>query len=271
MLNLDQLQSQHLLNIEPEPSDWFFCFKQQQIYLTSAGRIPSMQEFMDVIKTPLPLYGFASHQGQRCVLVDADVELPSDSTWQLYPAKRSDQQLATSWYQLVSYANHIKYWRQTHRYCGCCGHALQDKAKERVRECLHCGFVVYPRISPCVMVLVTRGDELLLARSPHFAPEIYSALAGFVEPGETLEHAAHREVREEVGIEIADLTYRFSQPWPFPDSLMMAFTATYQAGELQPDPKEIEAANWFNIKALPTLPSQQSVAYELISRYVNSH
>jgi NAD+ diphosphatase len=135
-------------------------------------------------------------------------------------------------------------------------------------QCPSCGLLTYPRISPAVMVLIRRGDELLLARSPHFRSGMYSALAGFVEAGETVEHAAVREVREEVGVEIANLRYFQSQPWPFPDSLMLAFFADYAGGEITPDPSEIEAAGWFAIDELPTLPDPVSIARRLIDAAV---
>ena len=135
-------------------------------------------------------------------------------------------------------------------------------------QCPSCGLLTYPRISPAVMVLIRRGDELLLARSPHFRSGMYSALAGFVEAGETVEHAAVREVREEVGIEIANLRYFRSQPWPFPDSLMLAFFADYAGGEITPDPAEIAEAGWFPIDALPTLPDPVSIARRLIDAAV---
>jgi NAD+ diphosphatase len=114
------------------------------------------------------------------------------------------------------------------------------------------------------MVLISRGDELLLARSPHFKPGVFSALAGFVEAGETLEQCAVREVREEVGIEITNLRYFGSQSWPFPDSLMVAFFADYADGTIEPDPSEIEAAGWFLRSALPDLPEPVSLARQMI-------
>ena len=131
-------------------------------------------------------------------------------------------------------------------------------------SCAGCDLVVYPRISPAIMVLISRGDELLLARSHRFKPGVFSALAGFVEAGETLEQCAVREVREEVGIEITNLRYFGSQPWPFPDSLMVAFFADYAGGTIQPDPLEIEAAGWFLRDALPILPEPVSIARQLI-------
>ncbi len=167
-------------------------------------------------------------------------------------------------FALAGRASQLMDWRRNHRFCGRCGTPTEMKSDEFAMICPACGLLAYPRISPAVMVLVSRGDDLLLARSPHFRPGIFSALAGFVEAGETIEHCAVREVREEVGIEIANLRYFRSQPWPFPDSLMIAFFADYAGGEITPDPKEIEAADWFPRSALPPLPDQASIARHLI-------
>ena len=156
-------------------------------------------------------------------------------------------------------------WDRTHQFCGRCGTPTQVKNSERARECPGCKQVHYPRIAPAIMALVRRGHELLLARSPHFAPGMYSALAGFVEPGETLEQTLVREVREEVGIEVANVRYFASQPWPFPHSLMIAFNADYAGGEITPEPGEIEAADWFTLDRLPqALPSKISISRRLI-------
>lgn len=167
-------------------------------------------------------------------------------------------------FALAGRASLLMDWRRNHRFCGRCGTPTAMKSDEFAMACPSCGLLAYPRISPAVMVLVRRGNELLLARSPHFRPGVFSALAGFVEAGETIEHCAAREVREEVGVEIANLRYFRSQPWPFPDSLMIAFFADYAGGEITPDPKEIEAAGWFPIDALPPLPDQASIARHLI-------
>lgn len=155
-------------------------------------------------------------------------------------------------------------WQKHHRYCGQCGTPTEQLAGEHAMRCPGCGLLVYPRISPAVMVLVRDGERLLLARSPRFKPGVYSALAGFVEPGETLAQCAAREVREEVGVEIANLRYFDSQPWPFPNSLMVAFFADYAGGEIRPDPSEIEAADWFLPDALPLLPDAISISRRLI-------
>ncbi|MDO9023806.1 NAD(+) diphosphatase [Zwartia sp.] len=155
-------------------------------------------------------------------------------------------------------------WEKNHRFCGHCGTPTIMKKTELALECPACRLTAYPRISPAVMVLIERGDELMLARSPHFRPGVFSALAGFVEPGETLEQCAVREVREEVGLEITNLRYYTSQSWPFPNSLMIAFFADYAGGDITPDPTEIEAAGWFERSALPPLPDHVSIARQLI-------
>ena len=160
-------------------------------------------------------------------------------------------------------------WDRSHRYCGRCGTPTREREGERAKLCPACGHVAYPRISPAMMVLVTRGTEVLLARARRFPKPMYSALAGFVEPGETIEDCIHREVREEVGIEVTGLDYFASQSWAFPHSLMIAYTARYASGELAPDGDEIADARWFPSDGLPPeLPSTVSIARRLIDATV---
>ena len=155
-------------------------------------------------------------------------------------------------------------WDRTHRFCGRCGTPTHDKAGERAKECPACGYVAYPRVSPAMMALVTRGREILLARAHRFPPAMYSALAGFVEPGETIEDCVRREVKEEVGVDVGALTYFASQSWAFPHSLMIAYTAEYAGGELVPDGTEIADVRWFAADALPQMPPSLSIARRLI-------
>jgi len=165
---------------------------------------------------------------------------------------------------LAARAFQVVDWDRTHRYCGRCGTPTRDRAAERAKECPACGLVAYPRVSPAMMALVTRGHDLLLARAHRFAPGMYSALAGFVEPGETIEDCVRREVREEVGVEVGQITYFASQPWAFPHSLMIAYTAEYAGGDLKVDDAEIAEAGWFPADALPHLPPSVSIARRLI-------
>ena len=155
-------------------------------------------------------------------------------------------------------------WDRTHRFCGRCATPTRDKAGERAKECPACGYVAYPRVSPAMMALVTRDRDLLLARAHRFPAGMFSALAGFVEPGETIEDCIVREVREEVGLEVGRLSYFGSQSWSFPHSLMIAFTAEYAGGEIRCEDAEIAEARWFPADALPPLPTSLSIARRLI-------
>lgn len=170
---------------------------------------------------------------------------------------------------LASRALQLAEWTRTNRHCGVCGTAMQRQAGERAMQCPSCGFTAYPRIAPAMMVLVRRDDRILLARAPHFANNMYSALAGFVEAGESLEECVHREVREEVGIEVDNLRYFRSQSWPFPHSLMLAFVADWASGELVPNPAELVDARWFGLHDLPHMPGRFSISRALIEHVLD--
>ena len=154
------------------------------------------------------------------------------------------------------------------RFCGRCGNTTRPSATERAKQCSSCGLVTYPRLSPAVIVLVRNADRILLARSPRFAPGMYSVIAGFVEPGENLEHAVEREVREETGIAVENIRYFGSEPWPFPDSLMVGFTADYAGGEIVIDTNEIESAFWAGRDHLPRIPEKLSISRALIDWWI---
>lgn len=158
-------------------------------------------------------------------------------------------------------------WERDHRFCGRCGGLMTPAVSERAMACAACQTTLYPRIAPCVIVLVTRGEEILLARSPRFPRPMYSTLAGFIEPGESAEETLRREVREEVGIEVGELRYFASQPWPFPNQLMLGFFADYAAGEISPDRNEIAEANWYHPADLPPVPPPASIAGRLIRQH----
>jgi NAD+ diphosphatase len=155
-------------------------------------------------------------------------------------------------------------WDATHAFCGRCGIANERSPVELVRICAACGLTTYPRISPAVIMAVRRGDEVLLARRAGGATRFWSVLAGFVEPGETLEQAVEREVAEEVGLVVEEVEYVGSQPWPFPSQLMIGFRARYAGGELRLDETELAEAGWFRPDALPEIPPPFTIANRLI-------
>lgn len=163
----------------------------------------------------------------------------------------------------------IDYDRAT-RFCGRCGTATEPAGTERAKVCPSCHRIIYPRLSPAIIVLVRKNDSILLVRGKGAAPGRYSLVAGFIEPGETIEDAVRREVREETGIAIKNIRYRASEPWPFPDSLMLGFVADYDGGEAAPDDVEIESAAWFDRDHLPDLPPKLSLTRALIDDWTAS-
>jgi NAD+ diphosphatase len=173
-----------------------------------------------------------------------------------------------SWQQAISRARQVNLFEHEHRFCGSCAAPLQTNRHDSGKHCPSCSALYYPRLSPAMMVTIVRGREILLAHAPHFLDGVYSALAGFVEPGETLEQCVHREVREEVSLEVKNLRYASSQSWPFPHSLMLAFVADYESGDIVPQEGEIADAQWFDIDHLPLLPSSASIAWWLIQHTV---
>jgi NAD+ diphosphatase len=160
-------------------------------------------------------------------------------------------------------------WSRNHRYCGRCGGETVESEGERARRCPRCGLMAFPRLAPAVITLVEREDgRALLARNAAWQNGMYSCVAGFVEPGETVESAVRREVAEEVGLEIGEVRYRRSQPWPFPHSLMLGFNASYTGGEITCDGFEIADARWFSPDDLPGVPGPISIARWLIDDWI---
>ncbi|MBW2659862.1 MAG: NAD(+) diphosphatase [Deltaproteobacteria bacterium] len=173
-------------------------------------------------------------------------------------------------FALAGRAIQIIHWNRDHLFCGRCGSKMRVREKELAKICPSCSFTSFPRLSPAVIMSVIRENEILLARSPRFPPGMYSTLAGFVEPGETLEETVAREVQEEVGIEVSSISYLGSQPWPFPHSLMVGFSTRHAHGEIRIDNDEIEDAQWFTVNNLPLLPTRISIARHLIELFIDS-
>jgi NAD+ diphosphatase len=175
-------------------------------------------------------------------------------------------------FNLAGRAVQIVTWDRTNQYCGQCGAPTEALTEERARRCQSCGLTSYPRISPAIIIAIVRrdehGDRILLARNHRFPPGRYSVVAGFVEPGESLEACAHREVLEEVGIRIKNVRYFGSQPWPFPNSLMVGFTAEHEGGEIRLEESELADARWFAADELPNLPPRMTIARKLIDWFV---
>lgn len=249
-----------------EPALWFAFRKAEILVVNGAGR-PDLPCCLD-----LGEHGFAPrrHQylglyaGRHCYAVEISESAALPEGWAALGLRDLFGMVETTLAALSGRAWQILEWDRNHRYCSRCGTPMQARTDERSRTCPSCGFTSYPPVSPAIMILVTHERKLLLARKPAFPPGRYSALAGFVEPGEMLEDTVARETREEVGVEVKNIRYFGSQPWPFPHSLMIAFTAEYAGGEVRPDGVEIEEARWFEPTALPKLPPPISISRRLI-------
>jgi NAD+ diphosphatase len=208
--------------------------------------------------------------GQACIAAELaeGAEHPENLAFQNLRSLHST--LGEDLFAIAARAIQLIEWDRTHQYCGRCATPLTQLPTERSKRCPSCELRQYPRLSPAVIMLIYKGEEILLARAPRFPRGLYSVLAGFVEPGESLEETVIRETQEEVGIEIKNIRYFGSQPWPFPNSLMVGFTAEYASGSLTPQPNEIEEAAWFRKTNLPPVPDKLSIARKLIDWFVEN-
>ncbi|VUD47348.1 NADH pyrophosphatase [Thalassocella blandensis] len=224
------------------------------------------------IPTPDPLHRhyLGALNGEHCYALffndEKDFTVPEAYEW--VPLRSQLGKISSELFQLAGRALQITKWYRDHQYCGVCGSPTRESESDRACVCSQCESRFYPRISPCVIGLVRRGNECLLARGVRHPEGMYSTLAGFIEPGESAEEAFAREVREEVGVEINNIRYFTSQPWPFPGQLMLAFTADYVSGDLQPDMVEIMDAQWFTADKMPLTPPRLTISGWLIDHFL---
>jgi len=249
-----------------EPALWF-AFRKAEILVVSGAERPALPCCMDISE-----HGFAPQRnqylglygGKHCYAVEIHESQALPAGWSALGLRDLFGMVETTLAALSGRAYQLLEWDRNHQYCSRCGTPTELRTDERSRTCPACKYTTYPPVSPAIMILVTNGKKLLLARKAAFPKGRYSALAGFVEPGETLEDTVIRETREEVGVEVKNIRYFGSQPWPFPHSLMIAFTAEYAGGEITPDGVEIEEARWFELDELPKLPGSISISRRLI-------
>ena len=250
-----------------EPALWF-AFRNGELAVCvahEAHALPCCKNLTDHGLEALRPQYLGQYGGKHCYAAEIAESAPLPESWRFMGLRDVFGAVEPGLAALSGRAYQILEWDLNHRYCGRCGGATVMRTDERSRACPACSRTTYPPVTPAVMVLITDGDgRVLLARKRGWAPGRYSALAGFVEPGETLEDTVARETREEVGVEVTNLQYFGSQPWPFPHLLMLAFTAQYAGGELRPDGVEIEEARWFDANELPRLPPGISISRRLI-------
>jgi len=205
-----------------------------------------------------------------CYAAELDDGLPDADNFKFKDLRALFRSMDEDLIWVAGRANQLVDWSHTHQYCGICGQSTEDKMDERAKICPQCGLVNYPRLSPAIIVAVVKDNQILLARNKRFKLPFYSVLAGFVEPGESLEECVRREIREEVGLTVKNIRYFGSQPWPFPNSLMIAFVAEHAGGDITIDGSEIMDAAWFSKDKLPQIPPSISIARQLIDWFTHN-
>lgn len=203
--------------------------------------------------------------GLRCMAYAAD-EAPDETRYILVTLREAFSQIERRFYDVSGHGAELLYWDKTTQFCASCG-GRTEKVGPIMKRCASCGREIFPQVSPAVIVLVHKGDSVLLVRAHNFRGSFYGLVAGFVEPGESLEQCVKREVLEETGLEIANVEYFGSQPWPYPCGVMIGFNADYVSGEIQIQESELKEARFFERNALPELPLKLSLARALIDNW----
>ena len=251
---------------------WWFMFSDRKLLLKSDGvsfSIPLLEHGPGELGIEPLRTQYLGRLGEHgCYSAELPEEIDHQDGMVFKGLRALFGTLGEPWYRVAFLGMHLVEWDRTTIFCGQCGAENLYKEDARAKECPKCGLLTFPRISPAVIVAVERDNKLLLARSNRFVTGFYSVLAGFVEPGETIEETVKREIKEEVGIDVRNIRYFGSQPWPFPDSLMIGFTAEYEKGEIQIDDEEIVDAGWYGANELPQIPDKLSIARRLIDWFV---
>ena len=233
-----------------------YIFHNHQLLVDANYQLPKVETLASDIKF---------EAGDQVIARDLMDHEPIPADLQLVPIR----QLITLWtveeFQKASRAVQLLEWRRNHKFCSHCGHETQIHPVEYAMVCPACGYHQYPRVQPCVITIITKGqDQVLLAKNANNKSNMYGLIAGFVEVGETLEEAVQRETLEEVGLKLKNIRYMSSQPWPFPSNLMIAFQAEYDSGDIQLQEEEISDAQFFQFDQLPEIPFQGSIAHSMI-------
>lgn len=252
--------------------DFYFLFCKNELLVMFKNNISSIPAIGDLINLELTnIQYIGSINGENCFCgeINEDVTIPDFMHFR--NLKALAHQLSKEMFWIGGRAIQIINWNTDHKYCGRCGSLTDSVNGERAKKCPKCGLSNYPRISPAIIVAVVREGKLLLAHNIQFPKNLYSVVSGFLEVGETFEECVVREVHEETGITVKNISYFGNQPWPFPNSIMIGFTAEYADGEIQVDGKEIGDANWYSSTELPLIPHGISIAKKLIDWFTENY
>ena len=254
----------------PSGEALWFPFQKQKLLVKTHDQQISLLQGEETLVANLKhdeLFYLGRFNGVPCIacIIDEEEQLPAD--WKTIGLRELYSSMDGVEYNIATYASQIISWQQTSRYCPVCGSPMVSVEGGWGKRCTRGDYSGYPPVIPAIIVLIHDGERILLSHKPGWGKR-YGLIAGFVEPGETLEECVHREVREEAGIEVDDLQYMKSQPWPFPNQLMVGFSARYKSGEIHPQDGELDDVRWFTRETLPETPPNVSLAYMLISSWL---
>ena len=244
----------------------YFIFCQDELLLRKTGENYSIPEGEEPPVELKPWTHIMDVEGDKALRIEQPMTDMPDH--EMVGLRKSYYKLSQEDYLKAGKCHELLYWDQNTRFCGVCGAPMRMDT-DISKKCTHCGKEVWPQLATAVIVLVHKGDEVLLVRARNFRTEFFGLVAGFVETGETLEEAVHREVMEETGIEITNLRYFGSQPWPYPCGLMVGFNADYVSGEIHLQRSELAKGAWFRKDNLPTIPEKLSIARKLIDAWLD--
>ena len=258
-------------DMEAQEEDYCFIYHNKLILLDKIEDkigVPDYKTCKALIEEPKAMWYLGKWKGKSCFAYALEIDRVNEDILEaLYKTLEWADYRDSRWiknielYYIAIKTQQILLWDKNTKYCGCCGSLYARKQDERAKICSKCGSIQYPRISPAVIVGIKRGEQMLLAHNANFREGLYSTIAGFVEPGETLEMAVKREIYEEVGIKVKNIRYFQSKPWSSLDSLMLGFIAEYESGEIKVDGKEILDAGWYDKNHLPkVLPDKITTA-----------
>ncbi|MFZ5517775.1 MAG: NAD(+) diphosphatase [Candidatus Zhuqueibacterota bacterium] len=255
----------------PDSPGWWFIFHHYEMLVRNDERrvtIPKMTDAAAAGFNIIRSVYLGMLEGAPCFSAEIDAISDVPAQMEFRELRPLFGVLPEKLFWIAGRAFHILKWDEVTQFCGRCAAPFEFKLDEYAKICPVCGLVSYPPVVPAIIVAVSKGDHILLARAVRFKRPVFSVIAGFVEPGETLEACVQREIHEEVGIEVKNIAYFSSQPWPFPNSLMVAFTAEYSAGEIRIDENEIAEADWYSVDNLPTIPDPPSIARKMIDSFI---
>ncbi|MGB9978225.1 NAD(+) diphosphatase [Methanobacterium sp.] len=275
-MSRESIYKRYIPAVMPEQENddyaYWFVFNQNKMLITNNSKIkiPYVKDIKELNVFPIRTQYLGTLDGHPCYSVEVNSEMNKLEEMDFRDLRLLYNILDEDIFLLAGKAFQTVNWDQTHQYCGRCGIQTEALQGENAKICPECGFISYTRISPAIITAILKDDKILMAHGKDFPENRYSIIAGFVEPGETLEECVKREVMEEVGIKVKNIRYFGSQPWPFPHSLMIGFISEYESGEICVDNYEITDAKWFDVDNLPELPSKMSISREIIDWYIKS-